>query len=211
MSGLVHLTATCICQLSCRNGYPRMLVLHLLPLQPLTHCWIIASLNLFCRYYLGRCSSGLAELVPLPNSCGRSFLYSNRLHDFSVTILRCYKNVYVSSFFPHTARHWNYLPAECFPLTCDLNGFKSRGIKTPFFFGFSLNNFPICFFCFSSFSCNSVSCSNRSALHGVNPNYKKDMWIFKYNFSTVILFPFSSKSFLSKVQTFTAENFLISV
>ena len=28
----------------------------------------------------------------------------NRLHDFSVTIPRCYKDVYVNSFFLHTAR-----------------------------------------------------------------------------------------------------------
>ena len=29
-------------------------------------------------------------------------------------------------FFPHTARFWNSLPIECFPLTYNLNGFKSR-------------------------------------------------------------------------------------
>ena len=28
--------------------------------------------------------------------------------------------------FPRTARLWNSLPIECFPLTCDLSGFKSR-------------------------------------------------------------------------------------
>ena len=49
----------------------------------------IASLILFYRYYFDRCSSKLAELVPLPHSCGRSTRYSNRLHDFSVTIPRC--------------------------------------------------------------------------------------------------------------------------
>ena len=32
----------------------------------------------------------------------------------------------VNNFFPHTARLRNSLPLECFPLTCDLNGFKSR-------------------------------------------------------------------------------------
>ena len=52
--------------------------------------------------------------------------YSDRLHDFSVTIPRCYKDVYVNSFFPRTARLWNSLPIECFPLTYDLSGFKSR-------------------------------------------------------------------------------------
>ena len=83
-------------------------------------------LSLFCRYYCGRCSSELAELVPLPFSWGRSTGYSDRLHDFSVTIPRCYKDVYVNSFFPRTAKLWNSLPIEYFPLTYDLSGFKSR-------------------------------------------------------------------------------------
>ena len=50
----------------------------------------------------------------------------DRLHDFSVIIPRCYKDVYVNSFFPRTAKLWNSLPIECFPLTYDLSGFKSR-------------------------------------------------------------------------------------
>ena len=44
----------------------------------------------------------------------------------SVTIPKCYKDVYVNSFFPHTAQLWNSLPVECFPLTYDQNGFKCR-------------------------------------------------------------------------------------
>ena len=95
-------------------------------LEPLAHRWNVTSLSLFYRYYLGRCSSELAQLVPLPFSWGRSTLYSDRLHDFSVTIPRCYKDVYINSFFPRTDRLWNYLPIECFPLTYDLNGLKSR-------------------------------------------------------------------------------------
>ena len=95
-------------------------------LEPLAHRRNVASLSLFYRYYFGRCSSELAQLVPLPFSRGRSTRYSDRLHDFSVTIPRCYKDVYVNSFFPRTARLWNSLPIECFPLTYDLSGFKSR-------------------------------------------------------------------------------------
>ena len=95
-------------------------------LEPLAHRRNVASLSLFYRYYFGRCSYELAQLVPLPYSRGRSTRYSDRLHDFSVTIPRCYKDVYVNSFFPRTARLWNSLPIECFPLTYDLSGFKSR-------------------------------------------------------------------------------------
>ena len=66
------------------------------------------------------------QLIPLPYSRGRSTRYSGRLHGFSVTIPRCYKDVYVNSFFPHTARLWNSLPTEFSPLTYDLSCYKSR-------------------------------------------------------------------------------------
>ena len=96
------------------------------PLEPLAHHRNVTSVSLFYRYYFGRCSSELAQLVPLPFSRRRCALYSERLHDFSVIIPRCYKDVYVKSFFPRTARLWNFLPLECFPLIYNLNGFKSR-------------------------------------------------------------------------------------
>ena len=54
----------------------------------------------------------------------RDILYSDRSHDFLVTIRHCYIDVYVNSFFLPTARFWNPLPIECFPLTYDLNGIK---------------------------------------------------------------------------------------
>ena len=95
-------------------------------LEPLAHHRNAASLSLFYRYYFGRCSSELAQLVPLPFFQGRHTHYSDRLHDFSVSIPRCYKDVYVNSFFPCTARLWNSLPVKCFSLTYDLNEFESR-------------------------------------------------------------------------------------
>ena len=105
-------------------------------LEPLAHRRYVASLSLFYRYYFGRWSSELAQLVPLPFYRGRSTHYSDRLHDFSVTIPECYKDVYVNSFVPHTARLWNPLPIECFPLTFDLSGFKSRINRHLFTVGF---------------------------------------------------------------------------
>ena len=86
----------------------------------------MASLSVFYKYYFGRCSSELAQLVPLPFSQGRVTRYSDRLYDFSVSIPKCYKDVYVNSFFPRAARLWNSLSNEYFPLTYDLSGFKSR-------------------------------------------------------------------------------------
>ena len=95
-------------------------------LEPLAHHQNVASLGLLYRYHFGRCSLELAELVPLPFSQGRSTYYSDKLHDFSVTIPRCYKDVYVNSFFPRTAKFWNSLAIEWFPLTYNRNGFKSK-------------------------------------------------------------------------------------
>ena len=89
------------------------------------------------------CSSELAQLVQLPYSWGRSTHYSDRFHDFYVTISRCYKDVYVDSFFPSTATLWDSLSTKCFPLTYDLNGLESR-IKTSFNCRLFLNRFHLC-------------------------------------------------------------------
>ena len=62
--------------------------------------------------YFGRCSYELTELVLLPHSCDLFKCYSNRLHDFSFNIPRCYKDVYFNSFFANRARLWKYLTTE---------------------------------------------------------------------------------------------------
>ena len=85
--------------------------------EPLSHHRNVASKSFPCRYYFGRCSSELAQLVPPPYSGARSTRYSDRLHDFSDIISRCYKDIYVISFFPSTERPWNALSKECFALT----------------------------------------------------------------------------------------------
>ena len=94
-------------------------------LEPFAHHRNVASLSLFYRYCFSRCFSELAQLVLLRFS-RRSTRYSHRLHDFSVTIPRCYKDVSVYSYFPRTARLWNSLPIESFHLIYDLSGSKSR-------------------------------------------------------------------------------------
>ena len=95
-------------------------------LEPLAHRWYVASLSLLYGYYCGTCSSKLAQLFLLRYSQGKSDLYSDRLHDFCITIRRCFKDFYDNVFFLWTASFWNFLPIECFPLTYVLNGFKSR-------------------------------------------------------------------------------------
>ena len=117
-------------------------------LEPLAHRRNVASLSFFYRYYFVRCSSELAQLILLPFSLEKSTHYSDRLHDFSVTIPRCYKDVYVNSFFPRTAKLWNSLPIKCFPLTYDLSGFKSkinRRLSKQICLDLFLNRFPVCY------------------------------------------------------------------
>ena len=60
---------------------------------------------------------------PFPQ--GMSAPYSERLPDFSVSIPRCYKDIYVNSLFLRTSILWNSLPAKCFPLKYISNGLKS--------------------------------------------------------------------------------------
>ena len=109
-------------KLICRTAFPSLAS----SLEPFTHRQNVVSLSLFYKYYFGRRSSELTHLVPLLYSHGMFTRYSDRLHDFSVTILRCCKAVYINSFFHCTSRIWNSLPIERFPLTCGLNGIKSR-------------------------------------------------------------------------------------
>ena len=78
-------------------------------LEPFAHCWNVARLSILLYVLLWEVTC-----------------YSDRFNDFSVTIPRCCKDVYINSFFPHTARLWNSLPIECFTLTYDLNSFDSR-------------------------------------------------------------------------------------
>ena len=95
MSGLVLLSATWICSISYRIEYVGVFVFHLLFF---INSWAhVVSLGLLYRYYVNTYLSEMAELPPLSHFRGRSTRYFNRLHDFSVTISRCYKGV--NSFF----------------------------------------------------------------------------------------------------------------
>ena len=79
-----------------------------------------------------------------------------------------------NSFFPCTARLWNSLPIECFPLSYDLNGSKSGINKHLLPVGsFWRDLCMLLSFC-DSFSYSSMPCSGCSALHRVNPNLNKE-------------------------------------
>ena len=82
----------------CRTAGPSLVA----SLEPLAHCQNVASLSLFYRYHFSRCSSELAQLVPLPFSRGSSTHYSDRLHDFS-----CMLGSFCASF------SCNSMPCSC--------------------------------------------------------------------------------------------------
>ena len=61
-------------------------------IEPLAYCRDIASLSIFFTIsIIDRCLSKLAKLVPPLHFHGRCTYYSNRLHEFCVTIPLCYK------------------------------------------------------------------------------------------------------------------------
>ena len=127
MSSKVLLVGTWLCWWSYKKGFAGLLFLRFAAfLVPLAHHWNVNSISLFNSYYFGRCWSELAELVTIPYSQGTSTGYFDRFHDFFVTIPRCYKDIYVNSFFPARAILWNSLPIKSFPLSYDPNGFNSK-------------------------------------------------------------------------------------
>ena len=96
-------------KLICRTVSPSLAA----SFEPLAHHRNVTTLSLFYRYYFRcRCSSELAQLVSCPFSRSRSTRYSDTLYYFSVTIPRCYKDVYVNSSFLRTARLRNSQPIE---------------------------------------------------------------------------------------------------
>ena len=121
-------------------------------LKPLAHHRNVASLSFFYCYYLVdvylnwlNCFHFLIlVLVPLVIVMG-CIIFLSRFLD------RCYKDDCVNSFFPCTARPWNSLPAECFPLIYDLSGLKSRVNRHLFTMGFSSTAFLYDFHLFLHF------------------------------------------------------------
>ena len=143
--------ATWNCYISYKNGYAGLLVLHLLPL---LNPWLIVEM------YPAEVFSIDITLVDVHLNWINRFHFLVLKGDQLVIMTDCMifqspfldvtRMSYVNSFFPHTARPWNSLPIECFPLTYDLNGFKFRinrhllpvgSFKTDFLY-------PLIFLCF---------------------------------------------------------------
>ena len=70
--------------------------------QALSHRRDVAGLSLSYKYYCGKCSSELVDLVP-PKFVTVRTLFSEQMHHHTVNSPICWSKFYQSSFFPHTA------------------------------------------------------------------------------------------------------------
>ena len=100
-------------------------------LPALSHRRDVAGLSLFYKYYYGKCSSELADLVSPKRVTVRSTRFSEQMHRHTVNSpmsgTKFYQSgYYTSSFCPRTASLWNSLTNECFPSDYDLRAFKGR-------------------------------------------------------------------------------------
>ena len=85
------------------------------------------SCILFYKYYFGKCSSGLSELIPPHQVFTRNTKLSDRSHAFTFATMTHRTTHYrENSFFTRTARLWNDLPANIFPECFNISVFKAR-------------------------------------------------------------------------------------
>ena len=91
--------------------------------------WTYDYCGLRTKYYIGKCSSGLSELIPPPNTWvfARTTRLSKRSHAFTVATMSHRTTHYrENSFFNRTARLWKDLPANIFPEGFNISVFKAR-------------------------------------------------------------------------------------
>lgn len=92
----------------------------------LQHRRNVGAITLFYRYYYGRCSVEISNLMPPPSSNRRATRLAASTHAFSVdtNFIRTVK--FSNSFISRTSRMWNQLPGHLFPSSYDLHKFKSN-------------------------------------------------------------------------------------
>ena len=95
-------------------------------LQALSHRRDVANISLFYKYYYGKCSSELADLVPPKRVTVASTRFSVHMHCHTVNYPMCSTKFYQSSFFLCTAALWNSLTNLCFPPDYDHTACKGR-------------------------------------------------------------------------------------
>ena len=97
-------------------------------LPTLGHRRNVACLSLFYRYFHGKCSTELHDLVPPQWKFNRNtrLAISCANHPHFLRLPLAKTKFHSKSFFLRTAEMWNTLPAECFPQLYNLDLFKSN-------------------------------------------------------------------------------------
>ena len=87
----------------------------------------VSCIVLFYKYYFGKCSSGLYELIPPLQILTRNTRLSGRIHAFTVATMTHRTTHYSeNSFFTRTVRLWNNLPANIFAECFNISMSKTR-------------------------------------------------------------------------------------
>ena len=97
-------------------------------LDTLSHCFNVASLSIFYRYFHADCSSELANCMPYPLPRPHCTRLSTSFHPYSVHLPNARVNQYLHSFIPYTGKLCNSFPLSVFPPAHDFNSFK-RGVS----------------------------------------------------------------------------------
>ena len=118
MSGLAFGVTTWNCQITCKNRYVGLLILHLLPLSNHWLCLsriIIKTQSVFSKSITS---------VDVPRNWLNWFSFLIVEGGLLVILIDCMIFLSLLQDISDTARLWNSLAIECFPLTCDLNDFN---------------------------------------------------------------------------------------
>ena len=86
-----------------------------LSLQPLSHRRNVASLSLLYRYYNGKCSNELQEIVPPRKTFVRNTRFASNAHPHFLEVESSHQNFHMQSFFPRTANTMEFTPCPLLP------------------------------------------------------------------------------------------------
>ena len=87
----------------------------------------VGCIVFFYKYYFGKCSSGLSELIPPPQVFTRNTRLSGLGHVYIVATMSHRTTHYrKNSFFTRTARLRNNLPADIFPTSFTISLLKKK-------------------------------------------------------------------------------------
>ena len=116
-------------------------------LQPLSQRRLVGELSIFYRYFNGRCSQEIRDIIPVPLTRVRTTRSSTYSHPFQVSLPTSQTLANKSSCIPRACNLWNVLPSSSFPESYNLQSFKSKINKldlislSPLSFHFLLSSF----------------------------------------------------------------------